>query len=101
VRTFDLPRSAFDMLLEARVFDLYDDGMPTLDDLEGYAGETASSLLQLTAIVLNRGEDAGAAEASGHAGVAEVVVGVLAGLGNDATRFVKYVPDTLLAKHGL
>ena len=42
-------------LLEARVFDLYDDPMPTLNDLEGYAGETASALIQLAAIILAGG----------------------------------------------
>ena len=30
-------------LIDARVFDLYDDPMPTLDDLEGYCGETSSA----------------------------------------------------------
>ena len=36
------PRSAFDAYLEARVFDLYDDPMPSRTDLEGYCGETAA-----------------------------------------------------------
>ena len=31
-------------LVDARVFDLYDDPMPSLNDLEGYCGETSSSL---------------------------------------------------------
>ena len=43
---------AFDRLLDARVFDLYDDPMPSLNDLEGYAGDTESALIQLGAIIL-------------------------------------------------
>ena len=37
---FELPLVAFDNLLQARIFDLYDDPMPTVNDLEGYAGDT-------------------------------------------------------------
>ena len=55
-REFGLPLAAFDNLLEARIFDLYDDPMPTLNDLEGYAGETASALIQLGAMILAGGQ---------------------------------------------
>ncbi len=55
VRTFALPLAAFEMLLDARSFDLYDDPMPSLSDLEGYAGETTSSLLHLAAMILAEG----------------------------------------------
>jgi phytoene synthase len=98
-RKFNLPLSPLDMLLAARVFDLYDDGMPTLDDLEGYAGETASAILQLSAIVLAGGTDPKSAEAAGYAGVAETIVAVLRALAADPRRAAKYVPDDLLAEH--
>src|SRR5580658_3540739 len=39
IARFRLPRQAFDNLLTARLFDLYDDPMPSLNDLEGYCGE--------------------------------------------------------------
>ncbi len=39
-----LPKPAFDNMLEARIFDLYDDPMPSRTDLEGYCGETAAAL---------------------------------------------------------
>ena len=45
-----LPVGPFFDLIEARVFDLYDDPMPTLADLEGYTGETSAALLQLAAL---------------------------------------------------
>ncbi|RVD51143.1 phytoene/squalene synthase family protein, partial [Mesorhizobium sp. M2D.F.Ca.ET.140.01.1.1] len=44
-----LPKAAFDNMLEARIFDLYDDPMPSRTDLEGYCGETAAALIQLAA----------------------------------------------------
>ena len=44
---FRLPRQALVDLIDARIFDLYDDPMPTLNDLEGYCGETSSSPVPL------------------------------------------------------
>ena len=40
------PRAALESMIEARRFDLYDDPMPSLNDLEGYLGETSSMLMQ-------------------------------------------------------
>ena len=40
-------------MLDARIFDLYDDPMPSTQRLEGYCGETASALIQLAAMVLD------------------------------------------------
>ena len=95
-----LPRQAFLDLLEARVFDLYDDPMPSLNDLEGYAGETSSALIQLGCIVLAGGDDPGTAEAAGHAGVAYALTGLLRALPFHATRGQIYVPKDMLARHG-
>ena len=59
IAQFELPRRALVDLIEARRFDLYDDPMPTLNDLEGYCGETCSSLFRLAAIVCADGADPG------------------------------------------
>ena len=69
----NLPRHALHNLIIAREFDLYDDPIPTLADLEGYLGETSSSLIQMAALILGKG----AAEAAGLAGVAFGLAGVL------------------------
>ena len=69
----DLPKHALRNLIIAREFDLYDDPIPTLSDLEGYLGETSSSLIQMAALILGEG----AAEAAGLAGVAFGSAGVL------------------------
>src|SRR3954470_10141420 len=73
---FCLPRQALVDLIDARLFDLYDDPMPSLNDLEGYCGETSSSLMQLSSIVLADGKDPGTADAAGHAGVAYAITGL-------------------------
>jgi phytoene synthase len=99
VRRVDLPVAALDRMIAARVFDLYDDPMRTLADLEGYAGETAAALMQLTAIVLAGGRDPASADASGHGGVGETLVSVLAMLGSEPRRAAKYLPDELLDRH--
>lgn len=96
-----LPVEALLNLIEARRFDLYDDGMPTLNDLEGYCGETASALIQLSALVLANGEDPGTAEAAGHAGVAYALTGLMRVLPIHAARGQLYVPLDLIGKHGL
>ena len=53
IKAHGLPRTAFDNYCEARIFDLYDDPMPSRNDLEGYCGETASALIQLASLILD------------------------------------------------
>jgi phytoene synthase len=96
IATFNLSASAFDNLLTARVFDLYDDAMPTLNDLEGYAGDTSSALMQMGAIVLAGGRDPGTADLAGHAGVAYALTGLLRSLPRRAARRQSFLPADLV-----
>jgi phytoene synthase len=100
IHRFSLPRRSFVNLVEARRFDLYDDAMPSLGDLEGYAGETASALFQTAALVLCDGEDPHSADAAGHAGVAYAITGLLRALPIHARRNQVFVPADVLARHG-
>jgi 15-cis-phytoene synthase len=68
-----LPPEPFRNLIMAREFDLYDDAMPTLNDLEGYLGETSSAVMQMAALILGKS----AADVAGLAGVASGIAGVL------------------------
>ena len=86
----DLPKHALRNLIIAREFDLYDDPMPTLADLEGYLGETSSSLIQMAALILGEG----AAEAAGLAGVAFGLAGVL------RLQKSRYLPRDMVQSHG-
>ena len=98
---FRLPRKAFTSLIEAREFDLYDDPMPTLRDLEGYCGETSSGLIRLASLVLSEGRECGSAEAAGHGGVAYAIAGLLRALPWHSARGQLYLPMDVLTRHGV
>jgi phytoene synthase len=95
-----LPLQAFDNYLEARVFDLYDDPMPSRTDLEGYCGETASALIQLAALVLDPAEAPRFAGLAGHAGCAQAIAGLLLLLPRHRARGQCFVPLDVLAAAG-
>ena len=76
--------------------------MPSISDLEGYLGETASALIQLAAMVL--AGEAGAEDGrhvSGYAGVAMGIVGLMRSLPQARARGQCYIPRDLLARRGL
>ncbi|MHA7772740.1 phytoene/squalene synthase family protein [Roseibium sp. M-1] len=101
IERYKLPKRGFVAMAEARIFDLYNDPMPNLNDLEGYAGETVSGLFQLACLVLNNGEDPGTATASGHAGVAYGLTGLMRALPWHASRRQMYLPQDVCARHNL
>jgi phytoene synthase len=101
IERFRLPRQAFVDLVAARTFDLYDDPMTSLADLEGYCGETSSALIRLATLILADGEDLGGAEAAGHAGVAYAITGLLRALPWHVRAGQLYVPRDVLARHNL
>ncbi|MGL4811416.1 MAG: phytoene/squalene synthase family protein [Beijerinckiaceae bacterium] len=98
---FRLPRQALLNMIDARGFDLYDDPMPAIIDLEGYCGETAGAMIRLAAMVLSDGADPGAADATGHAGVALAVTGLLRSLPWHARRGQIYIPMEILGRYGV
>lgn len=97
----DLPVPAFDNMLAARVFDLYDDPMPDRTTLEGYCGETASALIQLASLVLDARSAPSFANLAGHAGCAQGITGMLRLLPLHRRRGQCYLPRDLLAAAGL
>ncbi|MER9968089.1 phytoene/squalene synthase family protein [Mesorhizobium sp. M0060] len=95
-----LPKAAFENMLEARIFDLYDDPMPSRTDLEGYCGETAAALIQLAAMVLDPVEAPRFAELAGRAGCAQAMTGLLLLLPLHRKRGQCFVPADILAAAG-
>ena len=79
-------------LIEARRFDLYDEPMATIADLEDYARRTSSALIALAADIL--GVDAQAA--AEPAGIAYAVTGLVRAFPQHAARHQLYVPLELL-----
>ncbi len=100
IKAYDLPRTAFDNYCEARIFDLYDDPMPSRNDLEGYCGETASALIQLASLILDVDAAPAHANTAGHAGVAQAVAGLLRLLPLHRRRRQVYIPADILAAVG-
>ncbi|WP_296038045.1 phytoene/squalene synthase family protein [uncultured Agrobacterium sp.] len=99
--THNLPRQTLLNMIEARIFDLYDDVFENRNALEGYAGETASALIQLSSIVLSPEDAARSAEAAGHAGVAQAMAGMLLLMPLHRRRGQVYVPQDILSAAGL
>ena len=96
----DLPREALDNHLEARIFDLYDDPMPSRTDLEGYSGETEGAIVQLAAMVLDPKAAPAAADLAGHAGCAIAIARILSLLPLHRARGQCFVPRDILAAAG-
>lgn len=99
--TYKLPRQTLINMIEARIFDLYDDVFEDRNALEGYAGETASALIQLSALVLSPEDTVASAEAAGHAGVAQAMAGMLLLMPLHRRRGQVYIPADMLAAVGL
>jgi len=100
IEAHGLPRAALANLTEARIFDLYDDPMPDRATLEGYLGETASIMFQLAAQILDPAAAELSADASGHAGVAYGISGLMRLAPLHRARGQVYIPGDILAAAG-
>ena len=98
---YRLPAKAFTDLIDARVFDLYDDLLPSWNDLEGYLGETSSVLFRLATLILNDGADSKSAAACGHAGVAFGIMTIIRGLPWHAQQGQVFLPEEALKPFNL
>jgi len=85
-------------LIDAHVFDLYDEPMATVTDLEIYGIKTQSALLGMAADILGGG-GAAAELLILDAGIAITIAGVLQGLGRHAARRQLFLPLDLLNRH--
>jgi phytoene synthase len=83
-------------LIEARRFDLYEDPMATLTDLETYARRTSSSLIALATQILAEVDAAAHAE---PAGIAYGVTAILRAMPVHIVRRQLYLPTELLNRH--
>ena len=97
IEAYRLPVNALLMLIEARRFDLYNEPMVTIAQLEDYAINTSSALFDMAAQVLG----ADAAAAARPAGIAYAMTSLLAALPKHAARRQLYLPLQLLESHGL
>ncbi len=96
---FRLPLQPLMDMIEARSFDLYNDPMPTLAALEGYAAKTSAALIDLAARILD-GRQGDATTAARHGGLAFAVTGLLRAFPLHASRGQVYVPLEIAKRHG-
>jgi phytoene synthase len=96
---WELPIERLSRLVDEHQFDLYNDPMPTMTALEGYANDTASALFSLAAQMLGPPSEA-IDHLARHAGLAQGFMQVIASLARDASRRQLFVPLQLLESHG-
>lgn len=100
IRTHGLTRAPFERLLDAREADLEDEPPQTLDALEAYAGDTSSTLTQLTLEVLEVDDEA-SRTAAHHAGVAWALTGLARAVPFHASQRRLLLPGELVQDAGL
>ena len=100
IARFDLPVQPLLDLIEARVSDLYDDPMATLDELEIYAERTSSALIALAARIAGEDISPPSAELTRHAGIADAITSLLVAFPAHAARGKLYLPSDLMQRHG-
>jgi phytoene synthase len=100
IERYGLPVEPLAALIEARRFDLYDEPMATLADLEAYAERASSSLIALAASVLGGGREGEIGALARHAGLAHAIAGLLKAFPIHAARGQTFVPLEILGRHG-
>src|SRR5262249_2278773 len=97
---YRLPVERLDALVAARRFDLYDDPIATVGDLEAYAEGASSTLIALAAQIPSDGQEPGTAALGRHAGVAHAIAGLLRAFPAHTARGQLFVPLEILERHG-
>jgi phytoene synthase len=90
-----LPPEPLERLIDVRALDLYDDPIATLDELASHARDSASTIFDLAARILDR--DADVADVAGPAGIAATLVGSLQSRAHRETR-IAIAPADLAAR---
>lgn len=102
VMQYDLPKDRLIAFIDAHAFDLYEDAMASLADLDSYAVRTSGALFALSAQILGgkAGTEASMAAAA-SAGIAWGVTQRLRSFPHDLARRQMFVPLDVLAQHGV
>ena len=98
LKRYDIEPDRLTAVIDAHAFDLYDDPMATLDDLDRYAMRTQSNVLEIAATILG---GSNVQMLMHHAGIVYGIVAVLSGLGRHAAHRQLYVPLEVLDRHGV
>jgi len=96
-----LPKERLVALIDAYSFDLYDEAMASVADLDAYAANTAGTLFGLGAHILGGAGAKSATAAAVPAGIAHGVAHRLRSFARDTVRRQMFVPLDVLAQHGV
>jgi phytoene synthase len=97
----NLRRDRLTALIDADAFDLYDDAMASLADLDAYAEQTSGALFALAAQIVGGTDGVAALAAVAPAGIAWGVAQRLRSFPRDLAHRQLFVPLDLLAQHGV
>lgn len=100
ITRYDLPVETFVRLIDAHVFDVYDDPMPDMAALEAHCRDTSAAMYALRAKVLGA-SSSDVARVADHAGIAEGLTDVMLALPRHAARRQLYFPGDLMSLHGV
>ncbi|MDO9413730.1 MAG: phytoene/squalene synthase family protein [Pseudolabrys sp.] len=100
VQQYGIKPEVLAAIIDAHTFDLYDDALPTLDDLDNYAVMTQSALIDIAADILGA-DRSDSMMLIRSAGIAATVTGLLSGLARNAARGQFYIPQEVLDRHGI
>jgi phytoene synthase len=100
IARYRLPVERLKALVAARRFDLYDEPMARMVELENYADDVSASLIALAGQILNTAGAADFAALAHHAGLAYAITGLLKAFPIHAARGQLYVPIEVLQRHG-
>jgi 15-cis-phytoene synthase len=102
-----LPKDRLITFIDAHTFDVYDDAMASVADLDAYAERTSGAIFALSAQILSApipgGKDAAGAggAAATPAGIAHGIAQRLRSFPHDLAHRQLYVPLDVLARHGV
>jgi phytoene synthase len=99
IARYKLPVEPLAGLVEAHRFDLYDEPLATIADLEAYAVKTSSSLFALAAQILDGHDDVD--HITRPAGIAHATAQLIFAFPQHAARRQLFVPTALLERHGV
>jgi phytoene synthase len=98
---YGLPVERLTAMIGARRFDLDNEPMGTLADLEVYADRASANLILLAARILAEGREPAIGDLARHAGRAYAIAGLLKAFPIHAARGQLFVPLEILQRHGL
>ncbi|KEG20037.1 phytoene/squalene synthase family protein [Bartonella bacilliformis] len=98
---FNLPKEAFLQYCDARIFDLYNNSITSIHDLESYCHKTASKILQLSCQILDFDSAKNFTDACEHGGVSQALSGILRLLSLMQSRYQCYFPSDMLRALGI